>query len=167
VVKFATMVTLVTPFARLVRVSAIITWNTKAEESLIGLTGTSVVCLHGTQKKVEHAEVKLGTVGDLKIWSRTWTCKTTNMKSLDFCSSSWEGVEAVGNNSLKSWRSAWILSKYSAIVPSRRLRAITLKRFWQHYKDVEYHWSIIILPVPKHLNTSHENEKFVLKVSEW
>jgi len=35
-----------------------------------------------------------------------------------------------------------------------------------HLKDVEYHWCIIILLVPKLLNVSHRYEKIVLKMSE-
>jgi len=70
--KLVTMVTLVMPFARLARMSAIITLRCKAEVSLTLLVGILVLCLPSTRRRVEHVEVKLDTLGDPKIWSRTW-----------------------------------------------------------------------------------------------
>ena len=88
------------------------------------------------------------------------------MKNLDLCPSSWEGVEAGGNNSLKSWRKDEF---YSDIMPLYH-QDVWEKQLWGHFgihhKDVEYHWCIIIFLVPKLLNMSHRYEKFFFK-DEW
>jgi len=82
-------------------------WEPKTKESS-AWAGISMTCFLGTCKSAELVEVKLDTIGEPKIWSRTWAyssespCNANNMKNFDCCSSSSVGVEARGKNLLKS-----------------------------------------------------------------